>query len=363
MKTLRLVVDPAHLEREDSRDAIARAAEILRAGGLVALPTETVYGLGANALDAAAVARIYKAKKRPSWDPIIVHIAGPAMSNPMLERLVDEISPAARRLIAEFWPGPLTLLLPRSAAVPDAVTAGRPLVGVRMPAHLAMLETILQAGVPVAAPSANLFGHTSPTCAEHVLDDLDGRIDAVLDAGPTMHGVESTVLDPGQSPMTIYRPGAITAEQIRKVAGPVDFYVAEPLATTEPVSALPSPGVGIRHYAPRARVVLIDAPLGELPARIASEAARFGAERIGVLLPTELCDSAVGMGAWAGIASGNWVVYPWGRWDAPEELARRLYAGLRALDAEGCAAIICPLPSADGVGAAIRDRLIKAAWK
>jgi len=356
-------VDPAHLEREDSRDAIARAAEILRAGGLVALPTETVYGLGANALDAAAVARIFEAKKRPSWDPIIVHIAGPAMCNPMLERLVDEISPAARRLIAEFWPGPLTLLLPRSAAVPDAVTAGRPLVGVRMPAHPAMLETILQAGVPVAAPSANLFGHTSPTCAEHVLDDLDGRIDAVLDAGPTMHGVESTVLDPGQSPMTIYRPGAITAEQIRKAAGPVDFYVAEPRATTKPVSSLPSPGVGVRHYAPRARVVLIDAPLGELPARIASEAGRCGAEQIGVLLPTELCDSAAGMGAWAGMASGNWVVYPWGRWDAPNELARQLYAGLRALDVEGCAVIICPLPSPDGIGAAIRDRLTKAAWK
>src|ERR1700734_3017565 len=211
MKTLRLKVDAENLETLEAQEALERAAEILRGGGLVALPTETVYGLGANALDRAAVERIFAAKSRPAWDPIIVHIASEAM----LEGLVEEVPAAARRLMQHFWPGPLTLLLRRTSAVPDAVTAGRPLVGVRMPAHPVVLEVIRMAGVPVAAPSANSFGHISPTTAEHVLEDLDGRIDAVLDAGPTIHGVESTVLDPCRNPMVIYRPGAVTAVQIR----------------------------------------------------------------------------------------------------------------------------------------------------
>src|ERR1035438_7332755 len=208
VKTLRLVVDPEDLQNSKADDVLGRAVQLLRAGGLVALPTETVYGLGANALDAAAVRRIFEAKQRPAWDPIIVHIADVAM----LEGLVEEVPEAARRLIETFWPGPLTLLLPRTAAVPDAVTAGRALVGVRMPVHPVALELIRRAGVPVAAPSANLFGHISPTTAAHVLADLDGRIDAVVDAGPTEHGVESTVLDPNTSPMMIYRPGARSEE-------------------------------------------------------------------------------------------------------------------------------------------------------
>ena len=228
----------------------------------MALPTETVYGLGANALDAAAVGRIFAAKKRPAWDPIIVHIADEAM----LEGLVAEVPEAARKLMKAFWPGPLTLLLPRSAAVPDAVTAGRPLVGVRMPAHPVALELIRRAGVPVAAPSANLFGHISPTSAAHVLDDLDGRIDAVVDGGPTAHGVESTVLDPCQSPMVIYRPGAITAEQIRGVGGAVQVFRSPGEPAEEPKEAMPSPGVGLRHYAPKARLVLVEAPFERLGA-------------------------------------------------------------------------------------------------
>ena len=217
MITLRLLVDPSRLHSDESHSAIAKAAEILRKGGLVALPTETVYGLGANALDAAAVARIFAAKERPSWDPIIVHIAGPVLRNPMLEPLVTELPGAVQKLMRAFWPGPLTLLLPRSPAVPDIVTAGRPLVGIRMPLHSVAFEVIRRAGVPVAAPSANIFGHISPTTAEHVLEDLDGKIEAIVDAGPARHGVESTVLDPNQSPMVIYRPGAITAQQIREM--------------------------------------------------------------------------------------------------------------------------------------------------
>ena len=351
MKTLRLRVDPEHLDSAEAQEALGRGAQILRAGGLVALPTETVYGLGAHALDPAAVARIFAAKQRPAWDPVIVHVAGPDRAKEMLEGLVRFEGPAeedrARRLMAAFWPGPLTLLLRRTAAVPDAVTAGRALVGVRMPAHPVALELIRRAGVPVAAPSANLFGHTSPTTAEHVLEDLDGRIDAVVDAGPTGLGVESTVLDATQSPMVIYRPGAVTEEQIRAVAGAVEVFVSEKLHENPP-EALPSPGVGLKHYAPQARLVLVDALMKEMETQFAELAARFAGERVGVMLPAEVT------------APPSAQAFAWGRWDAPEELARNLYAGLRALDAQGCTVIVCPLPRAEGIGAAMRDRLLKA---
>ena len=343
-------MDPEHLETAEAEEALERAAEILRGGGLVALPTETVYGLGANALDAAAVGRIFEAKRRPAWDPVIVHIAGPDFGRAMLDRLVEEVPEAARRLMAAFWPGPLTLLLPRTRAVPDAVTAGRPLVGVRMPAHPVALELIRRAGVPVAAPSANTFSHISPTTAAHVLEDLDGRIDAVVDAGATVHGVESTVLDPGQSPMVIYRPGAVTAEQIRAVAGAVEVFRGGGELSDKPRAALPSPGLGLRHYAPRARLVLVEAPLAELGSRLVEAARGWAGERVGLMLPAEVA---------APVEAA--AVFAWGRWAAPEEMARELYAGLRALDAEGCSVILCPLPPAEGIGAAIRDRLGKAA--
>jgi L-threonylcarbamoyladenylate synthase len=345
VKTLRLVVDPARLDTAEAQEILERGARILRSGGLAALPTETVYGLGANALDAAAVGRIFAAKQRPAWDPVIVHIADEAM----LEGLVERVPDAARKLMKAFWPGPLTLLLPRTAAVPDAVTAGRPLVGVRMPSHPVALELIRRAGVPVAAPSANTFGHISPTTAAHVLADLDGRIDAVVDAGPTEHGVESTVLDPCQIPMLVYRPGAVTELQIQETAGAVKMHHDDGVPQAKPREALPSPGVGLRHYAPRARLVLIGAPLAILGARLAEAVLRLPGERIGVMLPAEVA-------APAGVAA----VFAWGRWAAPEELAHRLFAGLRALDDEGCTVILCPMPPAEGIGAAIRDRLVKA---
>ena len=351
MHTLRLAVDTHALDDPASAVALIRAAEILRHGGLVALPTETVYGLGANALDPAAVARIFHAKDRPSWDPVIVHIAGLPADNPMLHSLVAAVPDSARRLIDAFWPGPLTLLLPRSSAVPDSVTAGRPLVGIRMPAHPVAARLIALAGLPVAAPSANRFGHISPTTAQHVLDDLDGRIDAILDAGPTHHGLESTVLDPNSDPMVIYRPGAITAAQIAAVAGPVVFYSATSAQSTERLEALPSPGVGLRHYAPRARLILIDAPFAELPAHLARAAAEHAGKPVGLLLPQEL----------AAAAPKGAEIFPWGSWHAPETLAQSLYAGLRTLDAAGCAVILCPLPPAEGLGAALHDRLRKAA--
>jgi L-threonylcarbamoyladenylate synthase len=211
-------------------------------------------------------------------------------------------------------------------------------------------ELIYQAGVPVAAPSANTFGHTSPTTAAHVLEDLDGRIDAVLDAGPAEHGVESTVLDPCQSPMVIYRPGAITALQIREAAGAVETFRGGAQLDSQPRQALPSPGVGLRHYAPKARLVLVEGERKTMARQLADAALRYSGERLGLMLPAGIPAPAVAA-----------AVFPWGRWLAPNEMARDLYAGLRALDAEGCTVILCPMPPTEGIGAAIVDRLRKAA--
>ena len=351
-KTQRYVVDPERIATGEAQDALDRAAALLRTGGLVALPTETVYGLGANALDEHAVMRIFAAKQRPSWDPVIVHVAPLANLGDMLDGLIEPMAKdaPARQLMEAFWPGPLTLLLPRTDAVPDAVTAGRPLVGVRMPAHPVALELIRRAEVPVAAPSANLFGHISPTTADHVLADLDGRIDAVVDAGATGFGVESTVLDPCQTPMVIYRPGAVTEEQIREVAGDVLLY-REAGVIQEPEKPLPSPGVGLRHYAPRARLITVEGAPGEVEKRLVVMAREWSQGRVGIMLPR----------GWNLPAGAEGVqVAEWGRWGEPQELAQSLYGCLRALDAQGCSLILCPLPPEGGIGTAIRDRLRKA---
>jgi L-threonylcarbamoyladenylate synthase len=337
-------------ERLEGKAGLLRAAELLRGGGTVAFPTETVYGLGANALNAAAVAKIFAAKKRPEWDPLIVHVCDEAMLMQVATipdgfqgRLVEDLMKA-------FWPGPLTLLLPRTGGVPDAVTAGRGLVGVRMPGHPVALELIRQAGVPVAAPSANQFGRTSPTTAAHVLADLDGRIDAVLDGGATEVGVESTVVGPderGGRGLVLYRPGGLSLERLEAVCGRgvIVPFVAQAAEGRSPEN-LPSPGVGIRHYAPRARLVLVSGAV-ELGRAVAAAVA--AEDVVGVMLPD----------GWdAGDAA---LTYSWGAWSDGEGLARRLFAGLRELDEGGAAVIVCPVPKMDGIGVAMRDRLEKAA--
>lgn len=341
--------DTLHLHASSPQD-LETAARLLRAGGLVAFATETVYGLGANALDPTAVAKIFAAKGRPAWDPVIVHLAS-ADQLAVVAEVPAELAGRVQALAEAFWPGPMTLLLPRAAAVGDAVTAGRPLVGVRVPLHPVARALIAAAGVPIAAPSANRFGHTSPTTAEHVLSDLGGRIDAVLNAGPSAIGVESTVLDPTQTPMVIYRPGAVTAEELRTTTGvPVIVYEPPVTRSNEDVSSLPSPGVGIRHYAPKARVRLVHASDGGEAALLeaSGEEAASGA-RVGVLLPT----------GWPAPAGCETVA--WGAWEAPEELASGLFAGMRALDARGVDVMLIPLPAAGGLRDAIRDRLAKAA--
>ena len=225
-------------ERFTGEWGIVRAVEILRGGGTVAFPTETVYGLGANALDPVAVAKIFAAKERPGWDPVIAHVS----DRDMVERIA-EVPAEAARLMEIFWPGPLTLLLPRRESIPDSVTAGRPLVGVRMPAHPLALELIRQAGVPIAAPSANRFGRTSPTTVAHVLEDLDGRIDAVLDGGPTTVGVESTVIGPVESGSgwVIYRPGGVSKEALERVLGAGAVKMFHPAELQGAPESLPSP--------------------------------------------------------------------------------------------------------------------------
>ncbi|HXE09239.1 MAG TPA: L-threonylcarbamoyladenylate synthase [Acidobacteriaceae bacterium] len=318
-----------------------RAAELLRSGATVAFPTETVYGLGANALDAEAVAKIFAAKERPAWDPLIVHVADRAM----LEQVVDSsmVDTVADELMLAFWPGALTLLLPRAPELPKAVTAGRALVGVRIPQHPIARELIRLAGVPVAAPSANRFGRTSPTTAAHVLQDLDGRIDALLDGGAATVGVESTVFDVASR--TIYRPGAVTAANLIEIIGePVHLARSSPAQEQEPPESSPSPGMGQRHYAPAARLVLVDNRKA-----FEEEVAKHPAAEVGVMLPD---DWDPGHAAEA---------FRWGPWDRPDTLARLLYLGLRFLDQRAVKVIVCPVPPPAGIGQALRDRLTRAA--
>lgn len=333
MKTLRLKPDA---------QGIASAADILRRGGLVAFPTETVYGLGANALDREAVVRIFTAKQRPSWDPIIVH----ASDLEMLRTLVREWPDAADKLSRAYMPGPLTLLLPKRDIIPGECTAGRDKVGVRIPSHPVAKALIVAAGVPIAAPSANRFGHTSPTTAAHVLADLDGRIDAILDAGPAEVGVESSVLDVSLDPPVLYRPGGVSREMIEIIIGPI--VVAERPLTDTPVESLESPGLGIRHYAPRAKLLLVHGR-EELVATLAGHEN----QKVGVMLPD----------GWDGPELHGAAKFAWGGIEELSVLAHRLYDGLRWLDEQGRDVILCPVPRTDGVGLAILDRLTKAAAK
>lgn len=347
LNTLRLEVDSAALASERSQDALHRAVAILRAGGTVAFPTETVYGLGANALDPEAVRRIFEAKQRPSWDPLIVHVA----SKDELQRVVGEVPPKAQLLMDAFWPGPLTLLLPKAAQIPSIVTAGRPRVGVRMPRHPVARTLIALAETPIAAPSANSFGRTSPTRAEFVLEDLDGRIDALIDSGETSLGLESTVVDATEDTPILYRPGMVTIEQLQAVCGIVTKYSAEFTGNVTPESQ-PSPGVGVKHYAPRARLMLVEPSAGPTALSDRHAALCAAGEVVGIMLADFQESTSLPKAS---------LIYHWGKWQDEAELARRLFAGLRELDAAGATVILCPLPAEKGIGSAIRDRLLKAA--
>jgi L-threonylcarbamoyladenylate synthase len=311
---------------------------VLREGGLVAFPTETVYGLGANALDHAAVASIYTAKERAADDPLIVHIAGVEE----LESVATDVPPVARILAARFWPGPLTLVLKRHPRVASNVAAGLDTVAVRVPRHPVALGLIRAAGVPVAAPSANRFTRTSPTTAAHVMDDLRGRVDLVLDAGPCEVGVESTVLDLTGPRPALLRPGGVPVEAIEAVLGRTVVKGGRRRA---------SPGMMAKHYAPRARLVYVRGGREALMAAVRREREQGV---LGLLLPAEVLAEALREAPSAAHCD-------LGPIDEPQVAARRLFAGMRALDAAGVTVIVAAGPVEEGLGLAVADRFRRAA--
>jgi L-threonylcarbamoyladenylate synthase len=334
--------------------AIARAAACLRDGGLVAFPTETVYGLGVNALSRPAVQRLFAAKQRPAHDPLIVHLGSIDLLGPLVMRVPEQ----ARVLAQHFWPGPLTLVLTRSAQVPDEVTAGLPSVAVRVPVHPVARALMDAAAIPIAAPSANLFSRPSPTQASHVLADLDGRIDFIVDGGPTTIGVESTVLDLTTDPPRILRPGAVTIEMLQQV---IERVAVAEVGTGERAregTALPSPGMMEKHYSPRAELTLFEGSVDVvLPRLIATATAALAAgQSVGVIAADEDRDVLTSLSSDPRVH-----VRLIGRQDAADMVAARLYSTMRELDAAGADVILVRGFSNHGLWAAVRDRLRRAA--
>jgi L-threonylcarbamoyladenylate synthase len=332
MHTEVLTVDPVSPEP----DVIARAAAVLRGGGLVAFPTETVYGLGANALDSSAIARIFAAKGRPANNPLIVHVPDATA----VSQVASEWPESAARLARRFWPGPLTLVVPKRSTVPDNVTAGAATVAVRVPANAVALALLRAAGVPVAAPSANRSSELSPTRAEHVLRGLASRADLVLDGGPTSGGIESTVVDLTSTPPRLLRPGLLNPAEIEAEIGPLARHAA-PAATAD--VPLPSPGLQPRHYAPRTRLYWFET--GD------EEGVRFllGPKRRVAWIPFR-----------SPVPSSPGVVVALLPTDVAG-YAARLYDLLHELDSARFDAIVVELPPATDEWLAIRDRLRRGA--
>ena len=339
-----IVVDPLHPDKRD----IQSAARVLRAGGLVAFPTETVYGLGANALDETAVGRIFAAKGRPFDDPLIVHIAAKSQ----VEDVASSIPDIAFTLAEKFWPGPLTLVLKKHPRVADKVSTGLDTVAVRMPNHRVPLELIRAAGIPVAAPSANLFTRPSPTSAQHVADDLNGRVDLILDGGSCPIGLESTVLDLTGPAPAILRPGGTTAETLRECLP--DLILPGESAGAPVAGVRTSPGMMLKHYSPKARFFLFTGARETLASQIREVIGRLfrAGLKVGVMVTDE--DAPI----FAGLPIQMENLGPQGDLDA---IGRVLFAKMRARDAHGVDISLMRAIQAGGLGLAIRDRLIKAA--
>lgn len=323
---------------------LAAAAAMLRQGGLVAFPTETVYGLGANGLDAKAVAGIYLAKGRPSDNPLILHIA----DLDMLNEIVQNVNGSARKLLAAFCPGPLTLILERKAVVPDEITGGLSTVGIRMPHNEIARALIRLAGVPVAAPSANLSGRPSPTTAEAVMADLDGRIDAVIDGGSCLLGLESTIVDCTSAVPTVLRPGAVTLEMLAAVIGEVALDPA--LAGEHDVPR--APGMKYTHYAPKAPMIMVEGAEEKMAAGLNEEIAKAIAagKKVGVIVSAEL---AVQL-------PENVEKAVYGSRTNLDEIAAHLYTALRAFDHSAVDVIFAEGTAKTGLGLAVMNRLQKA---
>ena len=330
--------------RVDSKVNIKIAADLIRRGETVAFPTETVYGLGADATNKAAVAKIFAAKGRPTFDPLIVHIA----SIEMLTTVSNGIPKVAWQLIDTFWPGPLTLILPKADEIPDIVTSGLSTVAVRMPRNEVALALIKELGVPIAAPSANSFGRPSPTCADHVMEDLGGKIALILDGGPTQVGVESTVLDLTCSPPSILRPGGVSRECLEDILGKGSVSLGNESKMFR------SPGQMKQHYAPRAKVLLFGGKRRKRVIVAMREKIKElkAAGKIGVMVPDEELPH---------FSDENVVALGLGPFTSMEAVASNLFATMRALDRSKVDYILTLVPPKEGIGLAVFDRLFKAA--
>lgn len=343
MKTLFLKVD----SENPDLTKIQTAAEIIRRGGLVAFPTETVYGLGADALNSEAVLALFEAKKRPLDNPPIVHVADPRE----VYRLVEDVPAKARVLMDKFWPGPLTLIFRHSQIVPNVTVAGLDTIAIRMPKHKVALELIKQSCRPIAAPSANLAGKPSPTTAQHVFEDLDGRIDAILDGGTTNIGVESTVVDLSVDPPLLLRPGGTPFEALKKVVCEIKLHAFVKAEQELSLKEIRSPGMAHKHYAPKAEVILVEGKVPAVSAKVIELAESFGlkGKKVGILATdeTQTCyqaDVVKSLGSRSNLAS----------------VAQNLFRLLREVDAENVDIIIAEGVSSQGLGLAVMNRLRKA---
>lgn len=327
---------------EPDRIIIKKAAEIIKKGGLVAFPTETVYGLGADALNPKAVRRIYAAKGRPADNPLIVHVA----DKDQIYRLAKKLPEKAKDLIRKFFPGPLTIVLEKNEVVPDETTAGLHTVAIRMPSHRIALALIKQSGTPIAAPSANKAGRPSPTKAQHVLEDLNGEVDLIIDGGATEVGLESTVVDLTMKPPQILRPGGITVEMLREVCGPFQIHPAVSHQLSEKEAAK-SPGMKYRHYAPKASLTVIVGKEDNVQEKIAELIRHFNSKglKVGVATTTDKryrTDHLENLG------------------ESKEEIAKSLFDVFRKFDKTGVDVILAEGVDEEGLGLAIMNRLMKA---
>ena len=325
--------------------SIAQAARLIQAGEVVGFPTETVYGLGANALCGEAVRKIFAAKGRPADNPLIVHIA----DVDALDALVEQVPPAARALMDAYWPGPMTLLFPRKRCIPDVTTAGLDTVGIRLPSNPVARALIRKSGVPIAAPSANRSGRPSPTTAQRVLEDMDGIIPLILDGGPCEVGLESSFIDATGGVPVILRPGGITPEMIRAVCGDVrvDEHVMTPLKDGDIAR---SPGMKYKHYAPRAQVIIFEGAPETVRGAIAQ---RYDA--------LEVQGKSTAIFAASEHRYGKRRVYAWGSQAHPEQAAAVLFEALRSLDDQGMDTILCEALDETGIGLAVMNRMGRAA--
>ena len=343
MKTLIVKVNP---EKPDPKK-IQLAAKIIQKGGLVAFPTETVYGLGADALNKTAVLALFEAKKRPLDNPPIIHVAELAE----VYRLVDEVPAKALILMEKFWPGPLTLIFRRSNIVPKETVAGLDTVAIRMPKHKVALELIKLSRCPIAAPSANLAGKPSPTIAQHVYEDLNGKIDAIIDGGATNIGVESTVVDLSVDPPMLLRPGGTPFEALKKVLGDIKLHVFVQAEQELTLQEIRSPGMKHKHYAPNAEVILIEGNVSAVISKVKelSESYKQKGKKVGILATDE-----------TQTAYKEEVVKSLGSRSNLASVAQNLFRLLREVDAENVDIIIAEGVSSEGIGLAVMNRLRKA---